>query len=323
MKYTALLCACLFSFWGCGEEETTTVDPSMVNMMTGGSMSMLPIGGTMMTPGMSGTMMMMPTGGSMTDGGNNIPDGNNMPGGTNMSGGNNMTPPAPVPMTPAQNCGELLNCLSSCNQNDMACQQTCFETATPNALSEYDALDMCASSSGCMGDDIQCIQMNCASQVSACTPQGTQYQNCAEAISCIRRCPQGDTGCQNNCLNSSTRQAQQEYSNLSMCAQTAGCMGNDIQCIDMNCGTEFDLCTPQGTNSCAGILQCIGSCTSNDPTCGISCIESGNLDAQDRFIAIEECLVEECPNTSDQMCIQAAVGPQGACSSYLAECQSN
>ena len=59
MKYLVLLCACTFSFFGCGEDETPSSANDMVNMMTGGTMSMPPLGGAMMTPPMNGTMMMM------------------------------------------------------------------------------------------------------------------------------------------------------------------------------------------------------------------------------------------------------------------------
>ena len=95
-----------------------------------------------------------------------------------------------------------------------------------------------------------------------------------------------------------------------------------MMCIDTNCSSELDACTPQGTNSCSAILGCIQSCAGNQ-TCGLSCIESGTAAAQDLFIAIEECLVEQCPNTQDQMCVQTAIGPSGACAGNISACQQD
>ena len=323
MKYLVLLCACTLSVFGCGEEEAPSTN-DMVNMMTGGTMSMPPLGGAMMTPATGGTMMMMPQdqNGGPSPGGEDMPQGGNTPqGGNNMmpQGGNNMTPPP----TPAQNCGELLSCLTTCAQTDMACQQNCFDAATPNALSEYSAFEMCAQGSGCAPDDTNCIQMNCGPQLDACRPQGSQYQNCGELVSCLRLCPPNNMGCQQGCFGSATRNAQDSYSALSTCAQGAGCAGDDLMCVETNCGNELDVCTPQGTGTCAQILQCLQTCTNpNDQSCGLSCIESGSLDAQDRFIDIEECLVDNCM-PSDQACIQMAVGPGGACGQFLSACQSN
>ena len=314
MKYTALLCVCILSFLGCGEDEPSTPDTSMANMMTGGTMSMLPLGGNMMTPSMGGNMMMMSQGGAMMSQGGNTPQGGNMM----PQGGNNMTP-AP---TPAQNCGELISCVSACAQGDMACQQTCFDIATPNAQNEYNAFSTCAQGAGCAPDDVQCVQMNCGAELDVCTPQGNQYQDCGEMVGCLRRCPQDDMSCQQNCLGGATRAAQNSYSALSTCVQGAGCSNTDLNCAEANCGAELDICTPQGAQSCLGILMCLNTCASStDSFCVLGCIESGTLDGQDLYMDIEECLQGQCTQ-GDQACINMAAGPSGVCAPYVSACQT-
>ena len=153
--------------------------------------------------------------------------------------------------------------------------------------------------------------------------QGNQYQNCGELISCLRLCPANDMRCQQGCFGASTRDAQSSYNTLSTCAQGAGCAGDDLMCVEENCGTELDTCTPQGGSTCFQIIQCLQGCAnSSDQSCALSCIESGTLDAQDLYLDIEDCLRDNCM-PSDQTCIQMVAGPGGACNQLVSACQSN
>ena len=153
---------------------------------------------------------------------------------------------------------------------------------------------------------------------AACSPDGScdnsacQVMSCGDTYQCLIDCGE-DAGCQSVCYAEATEEGRTALDQLFYCFNEE-CEGQQGQafseCVEQSCSAETETCFPRvtGTASCEDVSTCLSGCSSNDETCQVSCFESGTEEAQDQFLAINECLGEECGSINDSQayyqCIQ-------------------
>lgn len=86
------------------------------------------------------------------------------------------------------------------------------------------------------------------------------------------------------------------------CTDDSTCTGAET-CEALGDGTQICLELPTGNATCTDILNCTSSCAQNDNQCFNDCFYDGTADAQDAFVAINECYSEN--NCQDGECFRA------------------
>ena len=165
-------------------------------------------------------------------------------------------------MTGMATCGEINGCLGNCGQMDTACQNACIASGSPAAQMEFNNLAMCLQTNCAMAMDLQaCADMNCPTELEACFgPVMTGDLTCDEVFTCFDTCPVDGMGnpdqmCLQDCFNSGSAAAQQQYNDIVACNTTNMCMG-DGTCLQTNCPTELDACF-----GAVGTAFCLDDCT--------------------------------------------------------------
>jgi len=64
---------------------------------------------------------------------------------------------------------------------------------------------------------------------------------CSELLSCLSACADGDTTCQQNCIDSASPEASQQFWDLANCIQN-NCPDGDQSCIGEQCSDEYTSC---------------------------------------------------------------------------------
>ena len=186
-------------------------------MSTGGTE--VPVGGTEMP--MAGTEMPM--------GGTEMPMG-----GTEVSG-------------PDSDCGEIVACANSCQ--DQSCVQACFNSASAQGQSLFNALLGCITGTvengQCGQEDFACQNQAFGAELTACVgeqgPTQTGTLSFADLNGCFNMCGPNDLECIQGCFNNATATAQQQYGAIIMCAQGSGCAEGDNACVNNACANEPSL----------------------------------------------------------------------------------
>lgn len=70
--------------------------------------------------------------------------------------------------------------------------------------------------------------------------------------------------------------------------------------------------------SCAQMIDCMSACPSDDQVCSQACYYDGTLDAQAQYLAIVNCVIEQCGEDLPPDCVNAT--QQGACAAVFADC---
>ncbi|MFN3198740.1 MAG: hypothetical protein ACE366_10075 [Bradymonadia bacterium] len=136
-------------------------------------------------------------------------------------------------------CNEMLGCFQSCGQNDQACLQNCFQSATPQAQQLYNTIAECIEANG--GD-----QEACQNEIQACfndgggggnNPPPGEDLSCSEVLNCFNGCGQNDQACLQGCFMAGTPEAQQIYNDAAVCVQEnngdqSACEAEIQACID-------------------------------------------------------------------------------------------
>jgi hypothetical protein len=155
--------------------------------------------------------------------------------------------PGPGPTTGAATCGQIIQCLNTCNDGDTACFNNCRAKGSPAAQSAFNALLSCAQQ--CQDD--ACLETRCGAQLQAClNPSGpapnpdpnpnppTGGSTCGQIIQCLNACNDGDTACANNCRAKGSPAAQSAFNALLSCAQQC----QDDACLETRCGAQLQAC---------------------------------------------------------------------------------
>jgi V8-like Glu-specific endopeptidase len=74
-------------------------------------------------------------------------------------------------LCPTLDCEAMIGCMDGCAQNDQACLQECYDSASTGAQAEYTALAQCLDDHCANAADFnQCLIDHCANQYLACMP---------------------------------------------------------------------------------------------------------------------------------------------------------
>ncbi len=274
-----------------------------------------------------------PTGYSCTAAGSSnvcIPDmmsvaGTEMPvAGTEMPVAGTEMPVAGTEMPVDNDCAEIVNCANSCQ--DQNCVQACFNNGTAEGQSRFNSLLSCiqgtVQNGQCAQDDFACQNQACEGELNACVgeqgPTMTGDLSCADLNACFSMCDPNDQNCVQECFNSATATAQQQYSAIITCAQGSGCPETDNACVNNACANEIQACLGGGTTptvgslSCGGVFICASSCGQTDSACQQNCLNAVAADQTDELEAYLGCL--ETNMCQDQACVEAnCVMEEAAC----------
>ena len=224
---------------------------------------------------------------------------------------------------PAKECGPD-GCGGYCGTGDVetkgctapdVCQDdfTCEPPCVPNCDGKECGSDECGGSCGscpCDGCDPEAIE--CVDSMCAAAPDC----DCGCIYECFGTCPEGDSACYQNCINSATIEGQMAYNNLSTCLDQSGAF--DCPEGDDDCWNEaFDQCMDEyyecfhGDVECVDMYLCIISCPSGEAgtICAQECFGSGTADANKTWSAFIDCIdvngYFDCPD-NDDACVQEA-----------------
>ena len=107
-------------------------------------------------------------------------------------------------------------------------------------------------------------------------------------------------------------------------------------CTDDGCGG--DCCAPDGVcetpegggapvcvptvdgTTCMEVIECINGCI--DTECAEACLNAGSATARTAFLALYDCLDENCADQGEE-CVNAAVGSGGVCHEDMSQCLAN
>ena len=219
----------------------------------------------------------------------------------------------------AQACQALLGCLNGCGQADMACQQQCFNSASPEGQQRFQAVATCAQQNQCQDD--ACLNQFCAEEMAGCglgggggNPGGGGGGNatCGEFFMCAQMCPQGDQGCLQQCFGQLSPEAQQVFMSLQQCIQSNMCETDE--CVEENCGAEIEACfggagpgggepPAPGNANCGEFFDCANACPANDQACLQQCFGSLSEEARDLFTTWQMCAINGCGNPPEDACV--------------------
>lgn len=208
-------------------------------------------GGMNSLGGLPGTVPGGTTPGGVTPGGTT--PGGVTPGGTTPGG---TTPGGSTPGAAGLTCEGILDCQDPCASTDTACLQACFDKGSSAAKAAYNAVATCIQRNRCM--DASCLQANCTTEVNACfsmtapttpttptTPPAGGTLGCQGLLTCLSKCPDNDSACDQACVARSTPQAQSQLGTLIQCLQAKCANAADIgTCGSMMCANEARACGP-------------------------------------------------------------------------------
>ena len=240
-----------------------------------------------------------------------------------------------VPDCDGKECGSDL-CGGSCGTCDprfQCVQGSCELTEVCDCAGAVCGLDNCGNSCGTCPGQGTCVGGQCISTEDGAT--------CVDLIDCIY----GETGCAaladetafqacaEDCYAVASVTGANEFDAylgcLSSCPEvdgdpstTADDLASD-RCAYQNCSDEEAYCVLEtsGSGTCIGIIDCFDTCLDGDGDCYQACYEAATLAAQAALWGLDNCLTVECPDTTDDVCVDAAF--QGQCVDFVVACQNN
>ena len=150
----------------------------------------------------------------------------------------------------------------------------------------------------------------CDLETGQCIGAGEPDDECPAIFECMSDCPEGDQGCQQNCINSAVIEAQMAFNNLLQCwvdVDYWGCWdlcpnGVDYadcpevyDCVaekDALCEDQYYACYIPGDLTCDEIFACFDTCPNNENPCMQNCDQSGTIEAQKTAAAMWDCYDE-------------------------------
>ncbi|MEC8024057.1 MAG: hypothetical protein VX223_08985, partial [Myxococcota bacterium] len=241
-------------------------------------------------------------------------------------------------------CSEIISCINTVcadldDPNDSsACITYCQSEAPIEASQAFTFFFQCIGQNCQAVDETEytaCVNTNCSAEYEACiigAPGGSL--DCGGFLGCLNGCATASdqSACQQECINDiESSEVYNTYATLEGCifsACPAGQSGTpDASCISAaqaeggECSDELEACIlgNSGTLDCGGLLQCIQSCTT--PECASDCQGQAQSNAVlGEFQQVAQCLIEACPDQSDNACVVAALSDGGSCFDILTAC---
>ncbi len=157
-----------------------------------------------------------------------------------------------------KSCKEVLDCMQACPQGDDGCPVDCYLQATSDAKQKFDAMQQCfvQQCGQLQGNDFQtCAGQKCGDLIETCSPLKTGDASCKEVYECLTNCGQNDANCQQACVESGTKQAQDELFAMFDCfdQQCGQVPDNEFgQCAADKCSAQITTCMPPANCSLEG-----------------------------------------------------------------------
>jgi hypothetical protein len=129
--------------------------------------------------------------------------------------------------------------------------------------------------------------------------------------------------CREACYEDVGKEGYTKWMKFIVCLGKSGswdCAEGDDACLQAawdQCQPEFQDCA-HGDLSCKEIWDCLETCAPTDQLCGLACLVSGTVEAQDQYDGIIDCLIEQCGEEATQECQDQAL--KGACSEKYNDC---
>jgi hypothetical protein len=135
-------------------------------------------------------------------------------------------------------------------------------------------------------------------------PPATGTATCRQILECLGTCGDGDNACYQACEATGSPPARSTFGALVSCA--ASCA--DGACLRSQCGPQLQACTgtptvTAGTASCRQIIDCFGTCASQDTSCLEACRSTGSPSGRTTLDALLACAQ---PCAGDAACIKQA-----------------
>jgi len=241
-----------------------------------------------------------------------------------------------VPDCSGKDCGSngCGGTCGTCGNFEQCVQGSCELTDTCTCDGAVCGLDNCGNSCGtcpgnatCSGGQCRSIQTGggCVDMINCIYDDVT---GCITAVDddtfnvCVDACyvASSDTGAAEfeaylGCLNECP--ATDDNPNT-----TADDLAN-ARCGYQSCSDEEAFCVLEssGSNTCFGIIDCTATCNSGDEDCFVACYEGATPEAQVALWGLNNCLTVECPDDTDDACVDLAF--QDQCMDFLFDCQNN
>jgi hypothetical protein len=227
----------------------------------------------------------------------------------------------------SRTCQQGIDCVLSCNGPLYSCLDSCAagldQEAQSNLYRLFECIgNLCASGSGYLSPD--CFYRYAKSE---CLPY---YERCLSGV-CTPRCEGrecGDDGCGGQCGTCPWGTACDWAAGY--CYPTCIPSCENRQCGDDGCGGTCGDCQPGTTcqdgwcvsagKACGEVLDCaMTNCASLTQACIQSCMVGASSSAQQLFLSLAQCVVQQCGYPTTAACVQKAL--QAACYSQAQSCR--
>jgi hypothetical protein len=135
----------------------------------------------------------------------------------------------------------------------------------------------------------------------ACVPGGDI--SCVAYFVCLDNCDAGDGACPTNCRTAVAEDAGELVDRVESCFDASCDTCADLDCLRAcgvaSCGQDYVDCF-SGNATCYDVYTCVDEClrtttydTDESEACRANCLATGTVEAQSRFLALEQCVRQE------------------------------
>ena len=174
----------------------------------------------------------------------------------------------PAPLPENLDCEGLFECADRCGASDI-CLDNCIESTDPAELDLAINYLECRPDGFCAENDYACAAEFCIDEESACFGPATfpsGFDTCDEFYTCMDSCflpsvtEEAQTTCVNACIETSSSEGYNAYTELLICYSESGC-GQNQSCQSSRCGDELNACfdepaLPDNGLSCGEYVDC-------------------------------------------------------------------
>ncbi|MCB9506628.1 MAG: hypothetical protein H6697_03045 [Myxococcales bacterium] len=178
-------------------------------------------------------------------------------------------------------CADILTCVNTNQCQDQACLNTCLQTGTAEAQTQFTNVLAClqenCADATTNAEFAACQQEYCQNELNICSgqegpPEPTGTDTCEEVVSCMTTCLTAQTeeqftACFNTCYGMGTDETSPAAAAGLQCVFAAPCV-NDIAsvddfftCFEDSCPDEWAACYPP---TCAGYCTAVTSACTDD-----------------------------------------------------------
>ncbi len=211
-------------------------------------------------------------------------------------------------------CAAIVDCArAACTASNTAtCTAPCLADGAASAVPAATALLACvqtrciagqcqgSTDANCLTD---CTSLRCMPQIFTCVDDGTSgAKGCADIKPCFDTCNQqkaGNFACLQACYESISADAKAKAKPFADCVANAPGTGDPTAgCLKETVGCFLDGKT--GQKGCADSMSCLSACSTaaDGFACGLDCIGSMTLAAQNAYIDVAPCLGKDITATA-------------------------